>query len=330
MSALTAIFTHYPWLGEPIDPSLPCGPAIDYHPEFLALQQQISPQNTVEYGEFIQASSPIHWPSLLPTLYSLSQQSKDIRLVILLIRARLAQEGIKAIVEGIELLIALLERWPQALHPQCHDEGEYVPEFRHNALSGLDDREGCVAELRHFSLTTPEGQAYSLAQVEQWIRDDKTLSLADKERLQQCYHHHHYFFEHCLIAQQRLQQLCQLPDEALGTDSFSCPHLTQLFTTLCRFHQKQRQLLPPELTAVAAEPAVLQRDPPAVTDRLAYRNEAREKLREIRENFTYYEPSSPLSLLLHFAEHSIGLDCQQISQRYPRELLTLLTLEKDI
>lgn len=325
MSALTPIFTQYPWLWEPISDEHPCGASLDYHSAFLALQQQVSSSLSIEYGEFVQAPTPIKWSSLLPTLNTLSQQTKDIRLIILLIRAHLPQEGVASIIEGTALLIALLERWPEAVHPQCYDEGEYVPEFRHNALAGLDEIEGCVAELRRCSLITAEEEAYSLSEVEQWILSDKTRSLTERERLQQLYHHHHSFFESCLVAQQRLNQLCQLPSSALGTDSLSFPHLSSLLATFCRFHQRQPQGPFPNDTAILTAAT----GQPSRVETLHYRSEAREKLREIRENFAYYEPSSPLSLLLSFAENSIGLDYPQISQRFPRELLSLLTLEKE-
>ena len=325
MSALTPIFTQYSWLYEPIDNEHPCGPPFDYHPEFLALQQQVSSSLPIEYGAFVQAPSPIKWSSLLPLLHRLSQQTKDIRLIILLIRAHLAQEGLTSLIEGMRLLIALLERWPEALHPQCYDEGEYVPEFRQNALAGLDEIDGCVAELRRCTLITAEEEAYSLTEVEQWILSDKALSVIERERLQRLYHYHPAFFESCSVAQQYLNQLCQLSPSTLGTDSLAFPHLSSLLTTFCRFHQRQPQVALPH----NRPPSALEAAPPSRGDKLQYRSEAREKLREIRENFAYYEPSSPLSLLLSFAENSIGLDYSQISQRFPRELLSLLTLEKE-
>jgi len=329
MSSLPSIYTQYPWLWEPINELSPCGKAIDYHPDFLALQLEVSPPLTIEYGTFIQPAATIKWPSLLPKLHDLCQQTKDIRLLILLIRAHLAQEGIVALVDGVALLIAQLERWPEALHPHCHDEGEYVPEFRYNALAGLDDSEGCVAELRNYPFDNSETESYTLAEIEQWIMREKTLSLAERAQLQQRYALHTRFFESCTQLQQQLVQLSQLPSSILGTESLEFPHLSALLAPLCRYHQRQQQALAAD-NDVAPIPHVPVVSTPTGGDRLAYRREAREKLREIRENFAYYEPSSPLSLLLSFAEHSIGLDCQQISQRFPRELLTLLTLEKEV
>jgi len=326
MSALPSIFAKYPWLIEPINDTSPCGSAIDYHPDFLALQQQVSLAQSIEYGTFIQSPATIKWPSLLPKLERLTAKSKDIRLIILLIRAHLAQDGMVAIVEGVALLISLLKRWPEALHPQCDDEGEYVPEFRSNALSDLDDLEGCVAELRRYILPATEAEDNNLADLEQWIIRASTLSLADKERLQQCYSSHRVFFETCIEAQHQLNQLMQLPCSTLGTESLSFPHLSALLNTFCRFHQRQQHVALPH-----DEPDLPLTSTGRLTaDKLAYRSEAREKLREIREDFAYYEPSSPLSLLLSFAEHSIGLDYLQVSQRFPRELLTLITLEKEL
>jgi len=327
MSALPALYAQYPWLWEPINDKQPCGEVIDYHPDFLALQQQVSPPPRVEYGTFIQEADRIKWPSLLPRLHSLCQQTKDIRLLILLIRAHIAEEGVSAVVEGIALLVALLERWPETLHPQCHDEGEYVPEFRYNALAGLDDNEGCVADLRVYSLTLNETEPCTVADIEQSILREKTLSIADRTQLQLQYRLHLTFFEACMHAQQQLIRLSQLPASTLGAESLHFPHLSALLAPFCRFHQRQQQS-PAFDSDLVTLPTVVTTSPQE--DTLAYRSEAREKLREIRENFAYYEPSSPLSLLLFFAEQSIGLDYPQISQRFPRELLSLLTLEKDV
>lgn len=328
MSALPSIFAKYPWLDDPINDESPCGPAINYHPELLALQQQLSSTQSIEYGTFIQSPPIIKWSSLLPDIERLSTQTKDIRLIILLIRAHIAHHGMTAVVEGITLLITLLKRWPEALHPQCDDEGEYVPEFRCNALSDLDDIEGCVAELRRYTFPTAEVEGFCLSNLEQWIAADNTFSSADKARLQQYYASHLTFFETCIDAQHQLNQLVQLTRSSLGNESISFPHLSALLNTFCQFHlRQQHSVLPhdddtPNLQLIT--------DGRLLVDNLAYRSEARAKLREIRENFAYYEPSSPLSLLLFFAEHSIGLDYQQVSQRFPHELIALITLEEGI
>ncbi|WKX27303.1 ImpA family type VI secretion system protein [Tatumella ptyseos] len=328
MSALPSIFAKYSWLDDPVNDESPCGPAIDYHPDFLVLQQQVSSTQSIEYGTFIQSPPIIKWSSLLPDLERLSTQTKDIRLIILLIRAHIAHHGMTAVVEGIALLIRLLKRWPEALHPQCDDEGEYVPEFRSNALSDLDDIEGCVAELRRYTFPTTEVEGCCLSNLEQWIVGDNTLSSADKARLQQHYASHLSFFQTCIDAQHQLNQLALLMPSSLGTESLSFPHLSALLNTFCQFHQRQQHAVLLHNDDAPSLPLITDGHLPL--DSLAYRSEARAKLREIRENFAYYEPSSPLSLLLFFAEHSIGLDYQQVSRRFPRELIALITLEEGI
>jgi type VI secretion system protein ImpA len=257
----------------------------------------------------------------------LTHLCKDIRLIILLIRCRIPVVGIDALSEGIQAIIYLLHQWPEQLYPQCQDEGEYVPEYRQNALMGLDDDEGIIADIRQLTLQVSEIERLSISEIEQRIsRDGSSIHALEK-----MLHANKHFLEQCWQAQAALEQLCCLPETVLGCGPLSCLKLERL---LALFSQHPLSgLSAPDIASQVAEPSSTTESPssfpvPSV-DHLSYRTITLEQLRQMQSWFAFYEPSSPIQLILHFAEKSIGKDFHQIQQMYPSELIALLKINED-
>lgn len=117
----------------------PCGENIEYDADFILLQSRLQPRQDVEYGSFFEAAEPVNWTDTERDCLTLLQKSKDIRLIIILIRCRLRKIGLRALPEGLEALYVVLQSWPNDLHPQLYDEGEFTPILRANAFSELED-----------------------------------------------------------------------------------------------------------------------------------------------------------------------------------------------
>lgn len=318
---------YYQWLSVPITDHPPCGIPIDYHPDYLAIQQQLTPTLAAEYGDFTAPYLPVRWETIEPIVRGLTHICKDIRLIILLIRCRIPVIGIDALSEGIQAIIYLLHQWPEQLYPQCQDEGEYVPEYRQNALMWLDDDEGIIADIRQLTLQVSEIERLTISEIEQRIsRDSSSIHTLEK-----MLHANKHFLEQCWQAQSALEQLCCLPDAILGCGSLSCLKLEQL---LALFSQHPlRNFSTSDLTPQVAEhsptPECHSSYPVPAVDHLSYRTIAFEQLRQMQSWFAFYEPSSPIQLILHFAEKSIGKDFHQIQQMYPSELIALLKTNED-
>lgn len=322
---VTVLPDYYQWLSVPVAEHPPCGIPIDYHPDYLAIQQQLIPTLAAEYGDFTAPCLPIRWEKIEPKVRDLTYICKDIRLVILLMRCRIPVVGIEALSEGIQAIVYLLQRWPSQLYPQCQDEGEYVPEYRQNALMGLDDDEGIIADIRQLTLQISGIERLSLAEFEQQAHHDNS----SLHTLEKVLHTQHPFLEQCRQAQAALENLCGLPDTVLGCGMLSCLKLERLLAIFCRYSSP-----PSNSCAIAvAENSQTKESsssfPTPLADHLSYRTIALEQLHQMQTWFAFYEPSSPIQLLLHFAEKSIGKDFHQIHHMYPSELITLLKINED-
>lgn len=157
----------------------PCGESLDYDPAFSMLQSKLQPKLDVEYGNFFEAAEPVNWTEVERECLSLLQKSKDIRLVIILMRCRLRKAGIPALEEGLEALLALLQIWPDDTHPQLLDEGDFAPELRANAFSELENTHGLLADLRNLPLPRASGLQITIKEFEkahQIPREEDALS----------------------------------------------------------------------------------------------------------------------------------------------------------
>jgi type VI secretion system protein ImpA len=139
------------WL-EPVSGSDPCGPALDYDPAFLVLDESVRVQPAQEFRRDDGATIGVEpaetrWPAVLEQSQELLARSKDLRLAVLLTRALLHTEGFAAIATGLELIRRLLQDYWDGLHPRLDpDDGD--PTMRLNALAALNSVDSVLGDLR--------------------------------------------------------------------------------------------------------------------------------------------------------------------------------------
>lgn len=139
------------WLA-PVSAENPCGPNLEYDAQFLALEESVRTQPKQEFrredgGTIEVEGTEIQWSAVLEQAQSLLSRSKDLRIVLLLTRALLHQQGYRGIALGLELTRRLLqEQWP-GLHPGLDpDDGD--PTMRLNALASLNALDSVAGDLR--------------------------------------------------------------------------------------------------------------------------------------------------------------------------------------
>ncbi|WP_312240107.1 ImpA family type VI secretion system protein [Pantoea sp.] len=150
----------------PFPGDAPCGGSLDYDANFLLLQSRLQPRQEVEYGNFTESPEPLNWREIESECLKLIGQSKDIRLIIALMRCRLRQVGLIAVEEGLSTLLHLLTHFPDDLHPQLFDEGEFEPVIRANALAELENSQGFLADLRQKNLPRALGMQVTVKALE--------------------------------------------------------------------------------------------------------------------------------------------------------------------
>ncbi|WP_421757491.1 ImpA family type VI secretion system protein, partial [Cronobacter malonaticus] len=146
----------------PLPGAFPCGVNLEYDSDFILLLSRLQPRLDAEYGQFIEAAEPVNWAEIERDCLALLNRSKDIRLLIILMRCRLRQTGLTALEEGLIALSFFLTRWPEDIHPQLYDEGEFDPLMRINALNELEDIHGIIGDLRNQLLPKAAGTQITL------------------------------------------------------------------------------------------------------------------------------------------------------------------------
>ncbi|MEW5290573.1 type VI secretion system ImpA family N-terminal domain-containing protein [Erwinia papayae] len=328
-----------------------CGESLEYDPGFIMLQSRLQPRLNVEYGSFTEAAEPINWAETERECLILLEKSKDIRLVIALIRCRIRQIGLAALYEGLEALRHLLIAFPADLHPQLLDEDEFVPLLRANAFSELEDIGGLLGDIRNQPLPKGAGLQITIKDFEKGNaspREEGALPESVISALLNEWQEREEPTIHSLYAAGNcLKEIKRLLDESLGNDA---PDFARLEALLSLFVSSSSQpaVLPESAPFLSEQPeaepqAVVPTDAVITTPEdpviksahlpvqtgIKTRSDAVQKLREIRAWFTKMEPSSPVIPLLAFAESTVGKSFSALLKLLPVDMIEKMNTDKE-
>lgn len=338
---------YYQPLTLPLPGAFSCGVSLEYDPDFILLQSRLQPRLDAEYGHFTEAAEPVNWAEIERECFTLFNRSKDLRLLIILMRCRLRQIGLVALEEGLTALFFLLTRWPDDINPQLYDEGEFDPLMRINALNELEDIHGLISDLRSQLLPKAAGTQITLKIFEKSHavpRENDALPEIMLSALRHEWKTQNDPVIHSLqVSRAWLEKIKNVLSENITIDLPDFPRLSQL---LMLFQSDEEQL--PVLsdtqpgTSVSAisetelsspvfisEEASTQRITANQQHTINNRAEALSRLKEIRAWFTQAEPSSPVIPLLAFTEQTIGMHFNELLTFIPAELISRLNAEKD-
>ncbi|MFY7940178.1 MAG: ImpA family type VI secretion system protein, partial [Burkholderiaceae bacterium] len=135
------------WL-KPISEAQPCGDSLEYDGEYAVLAARLMPKADVQYGQFSSQPEPPNWTEIEKDCRRLLLRSKDISVLIWFTRARARTAGAAGLLEGLSALQALLQTYPEQVHPQLMIDGDIDPAVRANALAALCDPEGLLDDVR--------------------------------------------------------------------------------------------------------------------------------------------------------------------------------------
>ena len=135
-----------------VEPDAPCGPNLEYDPEFLELEQAILGKPEVQYGDTVTPAVPPEWKVVKRLSSDLLARSRDLRLAVALLRAGLNLNGISGCADGLRLIELLLEQRWDSVHPQLDPDDDNDPMLRINSLATLADASTIVRELKESTL----------------------------------------------------------------------------------------------------------------------------------------------------------------------------------
>ncbi|EIS5503162.1 ImpA family type VI secretion system protein [Salmonella enterica] len=312
-------------LTKPVSAEQPCGPDPEYDPEYLLLFSRAAPQAEAQYGDFVSTPEAVNWPEIERDARRLLTRSKDIRVLILLLRSRIQQAGAQGLAEMLTQLAELSVIWSDALHPQLlTGEGASAESIedaalaRSNALAALLDHEGVMADIRGITLSNSAALRLQVRDVERALSAPRPADALAPESV-------------------RLQVWAR---ETLGDLAPDFSRLRQLLALLPDVVQTTTPEIPPSpapdpagTVMDNAVPARAEDVPPVNTPPgislphnaepgpIRDRNDALERLRCIRRWFESSEPSSPTIPLLRQAERLVGKRFSEVINEIPVELL---------
>ncbi|ECI6407205.1 ImpA family type VI secretion system protein [Salmonella enterica] len=337
-------------LSDPVSVECPCGPDLEYDPEYLLLFTRAAPREEAQYGDFVSTPETINWAELERDARRLLARSKDIRILVVLLRCRIQLAGASGLAEALTLLETLCATYPDAIHPQLlaveDTTAEDAAVARSNALSALLDHEGVMADIRGITLSNNAAMRLQVRDVERSLSASRPADALAPESVRQQLADLEArgalpldAFRQAAEATERLQRHAR---ETLNDQAPDFSRLRQLLALLPGAVKTTTQEIPPQPQVIQPESAAIVHAeqmqaehvappvhitteispmPGAEPRQICDRNDALERLRVIRRWFEHSEPSSPTIPLLRQAERLVGKRFSEVINEIPAELL---------
>ena len=311
---------------QPVDAAQPCGPSLDYDPAHVLVMARLERRMDAQYGAFVDTPHAPDWQAIARDCDALLRRTRDISILVGLCRASLALAQAPGLTAALGSLRAVLERWPDDVHPQMFIEGMVEPTVRANAIAALADPGGLLGEIGDLVVTANTAGRMTVRDVERALATPRSSDAALPEVVAQ----------RLQAAQSDRQGDAAVQIRALGEsaahvraiDAWSraqlgdeAPSLARLLRLLAPF-EAVRDVPQPMEKAVKLPKAILEKPQPAAaqTGQLA-RHDAAARIRAAREWFEMHEPSSPVAVLLKQAERMVGQRFVQVADAIPLDLL---------
>ena len=311
---------------QPVDPAQPCGPSLDYDPAYVLVMAGLSPRVDAQYGSFVETPGTRDWSGIAQDCESLLYRTRDISILVGWCRARLALARAPGLKTALGSIRAVIELWPDDVHPQLHLDGVPEPTVRANAIAALADPEGLLGEIGDVVVMAGTATRLTVRDIERALTKSRAPDAALPE----------FVVQQLQAARADRQGDAAIQIRALGEsaahlraiDAWSraqlgddAPSLTRLIRLLAPFEAVRDGPAPME-KAVKLPKTFLEKTQPAPvqTGQLA-RHDAAARIRAAREWFEMHEPSSPVAVLLKQAERMVGQRFVQVADAIPLELL---------
>lgn len=344
--------THVDWL-TPVSEDTPCGSDLEYDHDFVVLFAEAASRPDVQYGAFIGSPDPLNWSELERNCRRLMLRTKDMRVAVLYARCRTRLGGPSGLAEGTGLLAALLQAFPDSIHPQAStdDDRGAALEMRTNALQALTDPDGLLADVREIALMKSTVARLQMRDVERAFAHPRSAdALAPDSVIQQLQdlrirqpemmsafaqtisnlaaidmwaatHLEAYLLD--LSPLIRLLQLSNVEDG--GTEAAS--NVTHAFVedieSVDTGSGRHGEAIP---SVLAHEKFIADAHAPAAVTCIEHmpmdRRAALTLIRTARQWFEANEPSSPIPVLLKRAEQYVGKRYVEVVNAIPAELLS--------
>ena len=330
----------------------PCGDSLEYDNEYAVLQARLEPKADVQYGKFSSRPESPDWAEVERDARRLLLKSKDISILVWFTRARCRLAGAKGLLEGLATLQAVLQAYPEQVHPHLLLDGVMDPAVRANALAALCDPEGLLGDVREVVVSANTAFRLSVRDVERAMAVPRPPYAADPEVVQRQLADLQTKGDATLAALLAcgvcVQGIEQWSKASLKDDAPSLLALQRLLATLRaappqrsaklqadaveqgrapllgeaveppparRTQAVERQ--PQDGPVASAQPLLLQHQPSVLQER----EQIRALLRQVRLWIEHHEPSSPVAILIKQADRMWGKRFSEVATMIPPDLM---------
>ena len=142
------------WLS-PLDGDSPSGRDLRNDTRFHELERLVEPQVEVSYDDHNRPSSeklvPVDWRKVLAKAEEVGKAGRDLRLLVIVVRALAGEEGFAGLAQGLTLIARTFADYWETMHPALRQgaSGSEAALRRMNALADLQNgKDGLLFELR--------------------------------------------------------------------------------------------------------------------------------------------------------------------------------------
>lgn len=120
-----------------VSPDDPCGPALNYDPAYLELEQAIQGKPEQQVGDAVIPAEDPDWRAVRKLAGELAERTRDLRVILYLTVAAAKLEGLPGLRDGLVLLKGVLERHWEGVHPRLDPEDNNDPTERMNIIASV-------------------------------------------------------------------------------------------------------------------------------------------------------------------------------------------------
>src|SRR5262245_46453920 len=128
--------------------SPPCGPNLEHDLSFFELEQAAQGRPEQVVGTTVRPGEDPKWPKVADLSQQLLVRSKDLRVAVYLTRALTRTEGFPGLSAGLTLILRLLDRYWDQVHPVLEADHGGDPTERLSALAPLTGPDALIKDLR--------------------------------------------------------------------------------------------------------------------------------------------------------------------------------------
>jgi type VI secretion system protein ImpA len=330
-----------------ISESSPCGDNLEYDNEYAVLQSRLEPKAEVQYGKFSSKPEAPDWAEVERDARRLLLKSKDISILIWFTRARCRMAGARGLLEGLSTLQAVLQSYPEQVHPQLLLDGVIDPAVRANAIASLCDPDGLLGDVRDVVVTGHTAFRLTVRDVERALAFPRPPYAPDpevvKRQLADLSGKRDASLVALLACGDCVQAIDQWVKASLHDDAPNLEPLIRLLACLASFAEPEKPTT--KLHAEAMEhggshlmvaegfthidapalPALampMQMPMPMLHQNVVEeREQIRALLRQVRQWIEIHEPSSPVTILIKQADRMWGKRFSEIATMIPPDLM---------